>query len=66
MNSVPATSSGNSYLVDIPAGLNPEHFKYDCSQCGEETTLRTRDQIRCLQCGCRVLFKKRTKRSKWF
>ncbi|KAI9294910.1 DNA-directed RNA polymerases I, II, and III subunit RPABC4-like protein [Neoconidiobolus thromboides FSU 785] len=38
------------------------HFNYDCSQCGEESTIRPKEVVRCTRCGSRVLFKKRTKR----
>ncbi len=35
---------------------------YLCGDCGTKTPLRRADPIRCKECGCRVLYKERTKR----
>jgi len=37
-------------------------MQYACGDCGVKTTLRRTDPIRCKECGCRVLYKERTKR----
>lgn len=37
-------------------------MKYLCGDCGSHTPLRKSDPIRCKDCGCRVLYKERTKR----
>ena len=37
-------------------------MQYLCGDCGVKTTLRRADPIRCKECGCRVLYKERTKR----
>lgn len=33
---------------------------YICSQCGKTIIVTTRDDVRCTQCGCMILYKKRT------
>lgn len=35
---------------------------YTCGSCGSEVTLKSGDVIQCRDCGCRILYKKRTKR----
>ncbi|KAI1326428.1 DNA directed RNA polymerase [Xylariaceae sp. FL0255] len=35
---------------------------YICGDCGYKFALRRSDAIRCKECGCRVLYKERTKR----
>ncbi len=37
-------------------------MQYNCGDCGIKTSLRRSDPIRCKECGCRVLYKERTKR----
>ena len=37
-------------------------MQYLCGDCGVKTTIRRSDPIRCKECGCRVLYKERTKR----
>eukprot|EP00976_Prorocentrum_cordatum_P011848 238644-Prorocentrum_minimum.AAC.5 len=37
---------------------------YSCGDCGADNTLRPGDVIQCRECGYRILYKKRTKRSK--
>ncbi|KAI6203973.1 hypothetical protein M3Y94_00619000 [Aphelenchoides besseyi] len=34
---------------------------YICGECNGENEIRTKDQIRCRECGHRVLYKKRTR-----
>ena len=47
---------GNELGGDGPA------MQYLCGDCGVRTTIRRSDPIRCKECGCRVLYKERTKR----
>ncbi|KAF8690850.1 hypothetical protein HU200_041250 [Digitaria exilis] len=42
----------------------PEPVSYLCGDCGAENTLKPGDVIQCRECGYRILYKKRTRRSK--
>ncbi|QCD92516.1 DNA-directed RNA polymerases I [Vigna unguiculata] len=42
----------------------PEPVSYICGDCGMENTLKPGDVIQCRECGYRILYKKRTRRSK--
>ncbi|GAV57938.1 DNA_RNApol_7kD domain-containing protein [Cephalotus follicularis] len=44
----------------------PEPVSYICGDCGMENTLKPGDVIQCRECGYRILYKKRTRRSKGF
>ncbi|XDG10232.1 hypothetical protein ABKA04_009847 [Annulohypoxylon sp. FPYF3050] len=46
--------------MDPNAGLATMH--YICGDCGTKFPLKRNDPIRCKECGCRVLYKERTKR----
>ncbi|CAG9805784.1 unnamed protein product [Chironomus riparius] len=35
---------------------------YVCSECHNENEMKSRDPIRCRECGHRIMYKKRTKR----
>ncbi len=35
-------------------------IKYICADCGEEVRLKKNDEVRCRQCGYRIVYKKRT------
>ncbi|KAH8780116.1 DNA directed RNA polymerase [Diaporthe sp. PMI_573] len=69
---VPTGSPGGSFgaatLAAKPSAFNPDfrddnaQMKYLCGDCGSSTHLRKADPIRCKDCGCRVLYKERTKR----
>ncbi|MQL77009.1 hypothetical protein Taro_009422 [Colocasia esculenta] len=41
----------------------PEPVSYICGDCGGENTLKPGDVIQCRECGYRILYKKRTRRS---
>ncbi|CAL1409752.1 unnamed protein product [Linum trigynum] len=41
----------------------PEPVSYICGDCGTENTLKPGDVIQCRECGYRILYKKRTRRS---
>lgn len=41
----------------------PEPVSYLCGDCGAENTLKSGDVIQCRECGYRILYKKRTRRS---
>ncbi|XP_077869086.1 DNA-directed RNA polymerases I, II, and III subunit RPABC4-like [Saccoglossus kowalevskii] len=36
---------------------------YICGECHHENEIKARDPIRCRECGYRIMYKKRTKRS---
>ncbi|KAI1504495.1 DNA directed RNA polymerase [Biscogniauxia marginata] len=61
------TASGNS-APGAGAGLtrtfDPDSvtMNYICGDCGSKFPLKRSDPIRCKECGCRVLYKERTKR----
>ena len=40
----------------------PTAMIYICGECHKENEIRSRDPIRCRDCGYRILYKKRTKR----
>lgn len=40
----------------------PRAMVYICGECHHENEMRPRDPIRCRECGCRIMYKKRTKR----
>lgn len=37
-------------------------IEYLCGDCGRPQSIRKQDPIRCVVCGCRVLYKQRTNR----
>ncbi|GFP98840.1 DNA-directed RNA polymerases ii iv and v subunit 12 [Phtheirospermum japonicum] len=44
----------------------PEPVSYICGDCGQENTLKPGDVIQCRECGYRILYKKRTRRTVYF
>ena len=36
---------------------------YICAECGSENEIKPKEPIRCKECGYRIMYKKRTKRS---
>ncbi|PRQ74605.1 hypothetical protein AAT19DRAFT_14958 [Rhodotorula toruloides] len=47
------------------AQANPA-VEYLCADCAASNEIRAREPIRCRECGCRVMYKKRIKRSVQF
>ncbi|KAL7340109.1 hypothetical protein BJY59DRAFT_637322, partial [Rhodotorula toruloides] len=43
------------------AQANPA-VEYLCADCAASNEIRAREPIRCRECGCRVMYKKRIKR----
>ncbi|XP_073386958.1 DNA-directed RNA polymerases II, IV and V subunit 12 isoform X2 [Physcomitrium patens] len=41
----------------------PEPVTYLCGDCGADNTLKPGDVIQCRECGYRILYKKRTRRT---
>lgn len=52
-----ASGAGGSALDPRSAPM-----EYTCADCAAKVVLRKGDQIRCRECGHRVLYKQRTKR----
>ncbi|XP_004226865.2 DNA-directed RNA polymerases I, II, and III subunit RPABC4 [Ciona intestinalis] len=72
MSSTPASSFGKSPSGRTPGRTpkpgeepvpgQPKAMVYICGECHQENEIRSRDPIRCRECGCRIMYKKRTKR----
>ena len=45
-----------------PEAAGPAGVPYVCGNCGTKTLLRSKDPVRCRECGYRILYKMRTKR----
>jgi DNA-directed RNA polymerases I, II, and III subunit RPABC4 len=58
---VGGVAAPKSYAQEMSAEGGPA-MQYLCGDCGVKTTIRRSDPIRCKECGCRVLYKERTKR----
>ncbi|KAF8520101.1 DNA directed RNA polymerase [Gautieria morchelliformis] len=39
-----------------------QEMEYICADCGAKNEIKTREPIRCRECGHRIMYKKRTKR----
>ncbi|KAJ7283821.1 DNA-directed RNA polymerase I [Mycena rebaudengoi] len=39
-----------------------EAMEYSCADCGATNEIKSREPIRCRECGHRIMYKKRTKR----
>ncbi|KAI5867355.1 DNA directed RNA polymerase [Durotheca rogersii] len=57
-SSRPAASAS---AFDLDAG-GAGTMHYLCGDCGTRFPIKRNDPIRCKECGCRVLYKERTKR----
>ncbi|CAH3158484.1 unnamed protein product [Pocillopora meandrina] len=44
-------------------GAAKQAMIYICGECHTENEIKSRDPIRCRECGYRIMYKKRTKRS---
>lgn len=61
---VPSLGAQNAFGPDGIAGAAVEGpvASYVCGECSSKVSLKRGDQIRCKDCGHRVLYKERTKR----
>ncbi|KAL5103129.1 DNA-directed RNA polymerase I II and III subunit RPABC4 [Taenia crassiceps] len=51
----------------VAAGAAPKRtVTYICGECRAENQIKPRELVRCLECGHRVLYKKRSKRMSVF
>lgn len=54
--------AGASNPFQRPSQDEFQQMYYICGDCGTKFPLKRGDVIRCIECGCRVLYKERTKR----
>lgn len=59
---VPAMGTQNAFSNEGFANIDKSNVAYLCGECSARVTLKSGDQIRCKDCGHRVLYKERTKR----
>ncbi|RDD45906.1 DNA-directed RNA polymerases I, II, and III subunit RPABC4 [Trichoplax sp. H2] len=62
MEAAEQTASTSTSTQPSTANANKISIKYICGDCRMENDIKPRDPIRCRECGCRILYKKRTKR----
>ncbi|KXN86349.1 DNA-directed RNA polymerases I, II, and III subunit RPABC4 [Leucoagaricus sp. SymC.cos] len=64
MNQQPAGNTGgydnNNAFIPVPR----QDMEYICADCNAKNEIKAREPIRCRECGHRIMYKKRTKRSK--
>ncbi len=63
---VPTAATGQSLGVAAAKTYNYDMLaptmKYICGDCGVKNSLTRAEPVRCKECGCRMLYKERTKR----
>ncbi|KAI4592292.1 hypothetical protein LQW54_011437 [Pestalotiopsis sp. IQ-011] len=57
-----APGAGNAASASRAIETEGLPMLYICGDCGTKFPLKRGDTIRCIECGCRVLYKERTKR----
>ncbi|CAF0744966.1 unnamed protein product [Adineta ricciae] len=57
------TPSASTMPSTTNSALQTKTMVYVCGECHKDNELRSTDVIRCTDCGYRILYKKRTKRS---
>ncbi|KAK0489537.1 DNA directed RNA polymerase [Armillaria luteobubalina] len=55
-----STASGGQSTYLPP--LLVQDMEYLCADCGAKNEIKSREPIRCRECGHRIMYKKRTKR----
>jgi DNA-directed RNA polymerase I, II, and III subunit RPABC4 len=55
------SQAANASGGNIPPTIN-RPTTYVCGDCHKENEIKPRDPIRCVECGYRIMYKKRTKR----
>ncbi|KIJ19931.1 hypothetical protein PAXINDRAFT_174487 [Paxillus involutus ATCC 200175] len=58
MNKNPGASVGGGGFAPNPR----QEMEYICADCGAKNEIKSREPIRCRECGHRIMYKKRTKR----
>lgn len=59
---VPTQLNQNAFSTDMGTSIDGPAVYYRCGDCESRVSLKRGDQIRCKDCGYRVLYKERTKR----
>ena len=59
-------TSGTAFNTATNADDGGPATQYICGECNQKVQLKKGDPIRCKECGHRVLYKERTKRSAYF
>ena len=57
-----ASTVGTSGGATATAPRPPAAISYLCADCGASNSIGQKEQIRCRECGHRVMYKKRTRR----
>lgn len=52
----------NSQARPTNGAVDEPSIRYLCGDCGTPNQLKKSQPVQCLDCGCRVLYKERTKR----
>ncbi|EIN10657.1 hypothetical protein PUNSTDRAFT_64752 [Punctularia strigosozonata HHB-11173 SS5] len=60
-NSGPTGQAGGAFMPSMK-----QDMEYICADCGAKNEIRSREPIRCRECGHRIMYKKRTRRSTCF
>ncbi|KAM0753141.1 hypothetical protein T439DRAFT_323773, partial [Meredithblackwellia eburnea MCA 4105] len=55
MNATGASTTIRSQAVS-------QEVEYSCADCAASNQIKAREPVRCRECGCRVMYKKRVKR----
>ncbi|EPQ59598.1 hypothetical protein GLOTRDRAFT_98520 [Gloeophyllum trabeum ATCC 11539] len=55
-NANPGSAAGGGF------GQPRQEMEYICADCGAKNEIKSREPIRCRECGHRIMYKKRTKR----
>jgi len=58
----PAIQSQSQSQGNKEQSVSKQPMVYICGECHNENEIRSRDPIRCRECGYRIMYKKRTKR----
>ncbi|KAJ4474517.1 hypothetical protein C8R41DRAFT_775095 [Lentinula lateritia] len=53
----------NSTNAGIPMQVPRQDMEYLCADCNAKNEIRAREPIRCRECGHRIMYKRRTRRS---
>ncbi|KAB8250883.1 DNA-directed RNA polymerases I, II, and III subunit RPABC4 [Aspergillus flavus] len=59
---VPSSLGGQNAFDSGAGSMDGPMVAYLCGECNARVSLKRGDQIRCKECGHRVLYKERTKR----
>ena len=63
---VPSSLGGQNAFDSGAGSMDGPMVAYLCGECNARVSLKRGDQIRCKECGHRVLYKERTKRWGFF